>query len=533
MLTRRELIWHAARTGGYGSAFLAMRSLDLLASPLAVTTPFQIPPNVGRGTTIVILGAGTAGLVAAHELRKAGFDCVLLEARQRPGGRNWTIRRGAQVEFTDGTVQQCSFNDGQYFNAGPARIPSIHKTMLGYCKELDVGMEVEVNTSRSAFLQSDRAFDGKAVEEREVINDTRGRVAELLAKAIRQGALDQEVTKEDRERMLAFLQTFGDLKSDYVYAGSRRAGLKRLPGAGDLDEEGREPLSMHALLDASFWPGIMLEEGLDYQATMFQPVGGMDRIPHAFAKRLGKVVRYGCPVREIRKTSNGVRIIYTERGAVRSLEAAYCICTLPLTVLKATQNDLSPRVVSAINQVTYDSGYKIAWESRRFWEQENNIYGGISWLSSGPISLQSSVLANVWYPSGGMFSEKGVLIAGYGTETGEFGRLPSIEAKFAASRAAVEKLHPGRGKELTKPLYVSWAKIPFNLGSWIHGEGYHEGPYKEFLNPDDHVYFAGDFCSHLTTWQEGAALSAQRAVEMIARRVRESGVRPADSLRRE
>jgi monoamine oxidase len=521
-MTRRELIWHAARTGGYGAAFLVMRSMDLLAAPLAVTTPFEIPANAGRGTKVAILGAGISGLVAAYEMGKAGFDCTVLEARQRPGGRNWTIRRGAKVEFTDGTVQQCSFDEGQYFNAGPARIPSIHQTMLGYCKELGVAMEVEVNTSRSAFLQSDGAFEGKPVEEREVINDTRGHVAELLAKAIRQGALDQEVTGEDRGQMLAFLRSFGDLRSDYAYAGSSRAGLKQLPGAGEVDEEGREPLPMHALLDASFWPGVMFEEGLDYQATMFQPVGGMDRIPHAFAQKLGKVVKYECPVKEIRKTPSGVRVVYTERGAVRSLEASYCICTLPLSVLKATQNDLSPRVVSAINQVSYAAGYKIAWESRRFWEQENNIYGGISWLSTGPISVESSVLANVWYPSGGMLSEKGVLVAGYGTESGEFGRLPSMEAKFAASRAAVEKLHPGRSQELTKPLYVSWAKIPFNLGSWIRDDGYYEGPYKEFLNPDDRVYFAGDFCSHLTTWQEGAALSAQRAVEMIARRVRET-----------
>jgi len=131
-MTRRELIWHAARTGGYGAAFLAMRSMDLMAAPLAVTTPFEIPPNAGRGTKVAILGAGIAGLVAAYEMRKAGFDCTLLEARQRPGGRTWTIRRGAKVEFTDGAVQQCAFDDGQYLNAGPARIPSLHQTMLGY-----------------------------------------------------------------------------------------------------------------------------------------------------------------------------------------------------------------------------------------------------------------------------------------------------------------------------------------------------------------------------------------------------------------
>ena len=58
-----------------------------------------------------------------HELRKAGFACTILEARHRPGGRNWTIRGGDKVEFTDGTVQSCDWKDGGYFNAGPARIP--------------------------------------------------------------------------------------------------------------------------------------------------------------------------------------------------------------------------------------------------------------------------------------------------------------------------------------------------------------------------------------------------------------------------
>jgi monoamine oxidase len=37
--------------------------------------------------------------------------------------------------------------------------------------------------------------------------------------------------------------------------------------------------------------------------------------------------------------------------------------------------------------------------------------------------------------------------------------------------------------------------------------------------PDDRIYFAGDHCSHITGWQEGAALAAQRAVMMIVNRV--------------
>jgi monoamine oxidase len=245
----------------------------------------------------------------------------------------------------------------------------------------------------------------------------------------------------------------------------------------------------------------------------------MDRIPYAFAQRLGKTIKYGCPVTEIRKTENGVRVVYSERGVTRSMEASYCICTLPLSVLKSVKHDFSVTVAAAINEISYVAAFKIAWESRRFWEQDANIYGGISWLAQGPISLENSALANLWYPSAGLLSEKGILVAGYGTETGAFAALSGVDAKLAASRAAVEKVHPGRGQELTKPVYVSWQKIPFSLGSWVRGDRYFEGPYKQFLQPDGPVYFAGDFCSHLTVWQEGAALAAQRAARMIADRV--------------
>ena len=521
-ISRRELIVRIARAGGYGAAFSTMHALGLLA-PVDFAGTFSLPRGAGENTKVVILGAGISGLVAAHEMGKAGFDCTVLEARARPGGRNWTIRKDTKIEFTDGTAQRCAFEEGHYLNAGPARLPSIHQTMLGYCKELGVALEVEVNTSRSTLLQNDAALGGKPVELREAVNDTRGHVSELLAKSIRQGALDQDVSTEDKERMLSFLRVYGDLGPGYAYKGSGRAGAKQLPGAGGVVEEDRDPLPMDVLLDASFWNGMLFEEGLDQQATMFQPVGGIDRIPYAFSKRLGAVMKYNTPVREIRKTPNGVRILYAEggSGAVRTIEAAYCICCLPLTILRTIPNDFSPRITAALEDVAYDSAFKIAWESRRFWEQENNIYGGISWLSSGPIN-------QVWYPSANMFSETGVLISGYAVEGGsEFGKLPTTSAKLAASRAAVEKLHPGRSQELAKPVYVSWGRIPYNLGSWVsrslpldgNKASYYEGAYREFISPDDRIYFAGDHCSHIVAWQEGAALSAQRAVNMIAERI--------------
>ena len=108
-----------------------------------------------------------------------------------------------------------------------------------------------------------------------------------------------------------------------------------------------------------------------------------------------------------------------------------------------------------------------------------------------------------------------------------------MQGKFAASRASVEKLHPGHGKELEKPLYIGWKMIPWNEGAWIdsYGPGLRggrgrpnaKGPndgYDVLLEADGPVYFVGDHVSHLVGWQEGAALSSLRAVQRISDRVK-------------
>lgn len=157
-VTRREFLLRVGQAGGYGAAFTLMQSLGLL--PLPESNGQAIKPRDGKGTKVVILGGGIAGLAAAWEMGKLGYTCTLLEARNRVGGRNWTIRNGNTIDFANGISQQCVFEEGNYFNAGPARLPSIHKTMLGYCHELGVPLEVEINTSRSALLQADALNHG-------------------------------------------------------------------------------------------------------------------------------------------------------------------------------------------------------------------------------------------------------------------------------------------------------------------------------------------------------------------------------------
>jgi monoamine oxidase len=86
----------------------------------------------------------------------------------------------------------------------------------------------------------------------------------------------------------------------------------------------------------------------------------------------------------------------------------------------------------------------------------------------------------------------------------EFNRL-SLEEKFAESRRSIERLHPGHGHELEKPIYVGWHRVPYNKGSWIAtygpGEVSYPGPlgtsYETLIAPDGPIYFVGDNVNHI------------------------------------
>ena len=142
-----------------------------------------------------------------------------------------------------------SFKDPKsYFNIGAGRIPYHHHKIVSYCKELGVELQIFCNDNRGALYQSDDAFDGKPIKIREYISDSRGAIAELLAKAVKAQSLDEELTDIDQEALLGFLKSFGDLNSEYKYVGTKRAGYVEGDVGGVFSSTKKTPRSLDSLL---------------------------------------------------------------------------------------------------------------------------------------------------------------------------------------------------------------------------------------------------------------------------------------------
>ena len=508
-MTRRNFIQSLGAVAGVEAVYRTMQALGLSGAGEAHAAILDLPPGSGRGKSVVILGAGISGMTAAYELSKAGYDCTILEATGRAGGRNLTVRGGDVIEETGGR-QRVDFDRGDhlYANLGPARIPYHHRALLGYCKEFGIELEVFTNDNRAALFHNRERFGGKPLTARQVTTDTRGYIAELLAKAVNAGALDSELTGEDKERVLEMLVQYGGLDPDRLYKGSSRGGYRgERIHAGLKAGEVNSPLDLSELLKADFWQyKLHFSQFLNQNPTLFQPAGGMDAIARAFEQRVRPLIRYNSPVKEIRKTSAGVRVV-TGRGAV---DADFAVCTVPAPVLKDIPNDFSPETRAVIESIKFVSAVKVAFQSRRFWEEDHAIYGGISWTDQD--------ITQIWYPPYGYHRDKGILVGAYiwDEEPGlRFSAMTPAE-RLRAAAAEGEGIHPGYTAEMETGVSLAWLNAPFQKGGWPGDR--HASP-EALQKPDGAIHFAGDQVTGLPGWQEGAVLAAHLAVNAIHERV--------------
>lgn len=512
--------------GGGAAVWAALGSWGMLSSTM--TSPPLLQGNV-NGVRVIILGAGLGGETAAYELGRLGYDCIILEARDRAGGRNWTVREGTELDEWGGERQVCDFDEGQYANLGPWRIPHHHESVLYYLREFNVPVEAFINfqSANYVYVEGDHGpLSGMPVRMRELQADMGGYTAELLAKAAQQNGLNDDLSQDDLEQLLQYLRYEGLLNENYVYEGSSRRGYRIDPGAATQAGEVLPRFDFRDLLP--YASEIMQAQGYyigsvaaySQQMTMLQPVGGMDRISAAFEERLNGRIRLNAEVQEIRQEEDSVRIVYRDTSTDETSEITgdYCFCNIPLPVLYNIPGDFDPQMREAMGAVQYAQTGKIGLQfSRRFWETDDRIYGGTTRTNVGTIG-------DIAYPSYGFLTQKGVIQGYYnfGVDAIRIGNL-SMQDRIEHALEYGERIHPGKYRENFETGFsVAWQRVPYNLGGWAEYDDHTRAVYyPRLLEPDGRIYLIGEHLSHLTGWQAGAIESAWVQIEKLHRRVME------------
>ncbi|MFC7704750.1 flavin monoamine oxidase family protein [Plastorhodobacter daqingensis] len=517
--TRRQLLGMIGTVAGASAMYQAMAMLGVAhASPY--TGPVRLEGDP-QGATVLVLGAGLAGMVAAMELRAAGYSVQVLEYREKAGGRCWTLRGGDRYTELGGAEQEVAFTEGNYFNPGPWRIPYHHHAVLDYCQRLGVELEPFLQDNRNAYLHSTTAFDGTPRRQREISADYRGHVAELLSKVTDQGALEQMVSAEDRALLLESLRSFGALDSEMRYqrssSASGRRGYERAPGGGVEGEPiPNDPLDLSSVLQSRLWQHLSASDSMNTQMPMFQPRGGMDMIAQAMQREVEDLIRFNTRVVALEQDDEGVTVTFEDRrspGSTEQLRADYCVCTLPFSVLGQVDHNLSGPLSNVIDTMHYASSIKVGLEfDRRFWEEDEQIFGGITYTDL-PISMIS-------YPSNDYFRRgSGVLLGAYswGATSYQFNALPP-EDRIARALDYGAQIHPQYRDHFTSGVAVAWHRVPWVMGCYGIWQD-KAAQYQDAVAMDRRVVMAGEHLSYLPAWMEGAILSSLDAISRLHDRV--------------
>jgi monoamine oxidase len=416
-------------------------------------------------------------------------------------------------------------------NVGPGRIAHHHTHVIDYCRKFGVALQPYIFTSRANRVHSGHVGNGRTWQMRRIVQDLQGHVAELLSKCVSTNGIDLPLQKTDIEKFQDLLMNFGgltrsitDSTRSYSYTNQTgRAGFERSHGVGNRPLVPLDPLTLDEILQSDLWNDFIFRDTeIMWQASLLEPVGGMDNFVKAFARQsltrqTGNVeglVRFGCRVTALSvESEDKVNIIYQDNNITRILAADYCISTIPMPVFKNLKTNLGDDYMKAARDLPIEASGKVGWQAERFWETRDQIYGGISWTTD--------TIRQVWYPSSNFLARKGTLTGAYmyGKIAEEFNEKP-VEERLTIAREQGERLHEGFGKFVEHGIAIGWDRMEHFGFAWSDETQPEFGPNAEILaTPRWRFHQAGDQITFWSGWQEGAIISAWEAVKSIDRQV--------------
>src|SRR5258706_9406402 len=150
--TRRQLLTAIGMVGGSAALYQAMTTMGHAAE-----TQFSGPPKLSgarAGASVLVLGAGLAGLLAAYELNKAGYKVRILEYQARAGGRNWSLYGGDTYTELGGATPKVGVAAGHYPKPRPWGIPHPPRPPLPYFKQIRGPLQPFIPFNPQRFVHS-------------------------------------------------------------------------------------------------------------------------------------------------------------------------------------------------------------------------------------------------------------------------------------------------------------------------------------------------------------------------------------------
>jgi monoamine oxidase len=496
-LTRRQFLRRLGIATGATLGLSPLHDLRAIAQP-------------ARPIHVVILGAGLAGLCAGLELERRGHTCTILEAETtHVGGRARTLR----------------FETGLYGEAGAMRIPKGHALPRHYITEFGLIMTPFVQSNPEAF------YFLRGRRER-IKNVSLLQSLYALTEAEREQGPDdlwagslvkrlEALSSEERAELGSPTPTSPTLRS------LDDLSLRQLLESEGLSAEAIEFLSVtygvEALLFTALTEHLREERNGVWTKGFDEIVGGMDRLPAGFLARLKSKPRMGAEVVRIEQDPLRKRAaaVYKDKDRLARAEGDFVLCTLPFPVLSRLEVEpaFSDAKQRAIRELNYDSSTKVLTVTRRrFWEQDEAIYGGGTYtdLPTG----------TTWYPSDNasardprVSAAPAVLLASYswGQNARRLATLPHAQ-RSALALTHLGRVHPqlARAGEVRRSASWSWDNHRWNGGAfaWFM-PGQWTQLHRHIVAPEGRVHFAGEHVSLSHSWMQGAFESALMAVRAM------------------
>ncbi|HYL09849.1 MAG TPA: FAD-dependent oxidoreductase [Candidatus Acidoferrales bacterium] len=474
--SRREFLKRSA----LGFAALSLPSLEMF--------PRQEPAPKKR---VLILGAGLAGLVAAHELNSLGHDVTLLEASQRPGGRVYTLRE--------------PFAEGQYAEAGAGRIPEWHHLTLLYVKLFGLKLEpFRPEHGMSITCLRDRRIKLKPGEDLGLTD-----LPFALSAAEKKLSLDGL----EAEYIDPILKTMGDPAAPNWLSETLKP-LDHLTWVECLRRKGasRGAVELLAALNGWEWDSALdfFRDDLGHRGTKkwFKIRGGMDLLPKAFAERLANKIHYASEVVRIEQDDKSARAVCKESGGTQTYSADRIICTIPFSVLRGMEiaPKLSPAKQEIVDRIYYDPVVRVYVQTRkRFWQPE-----GLNGFAD------TDDPAEIWQPTFTQPGERGILHTYLENGlTAKVAAMPEAE-RIRHSLQILERAFPGTKENTDRVHSFCWADQPFARGAYVaFAPGQLTRWSRAVYEPEGRLHFAGEHTSSFPGWMQGALESGMRAAREI------------------